>query len=85
MNLEEDNKFNEYGWKSKILFSDGPEYANIIILDKNDKELTVLISKTIEDELTTKCKIYIQEKLYNIIKIDIDENNDFLVIINQSV
>ena len=80
MDLEEDNKFNDYGWKSKILFSDGPEYANIIIIeDSNDFQ--VLISKTIEGELTTKCKVYIQDILYSIINIGVDENGDYLVIL----
>jgi len=86
MNLEEENKFNNFGWKSKILYSNEPEIVNIIIPDeKKSTNFQVLISKDIDGVLTTECKIYLNEKIYKIDKIDLDENSDYLVDLIQNI
>jgi len=79
MDLEVDNKFNNFGWKSKIICNKLPEITNIIIPDNIISDnLVVLISQEIESELTTECKIFLNDKLYVIENIIKDSNDDFI-------
>jgi len=86
MDLEIENKFNEYGWKSRIICDGYPELVNIIVPDiKSDNNLIVIISNDIEHTLTTNCRIILQEDLYYIKTITINDENDYLCEIYQKI
>ena len=79
--------FEDYGWKSKILSKDNVEITNILVPDNNIHNtihgvVCVMIHKDIE--LTEETLVYLDDTLFEIISLDIDEDGDHVVDIKRT-